>query len=65
MNRIGKATVLKKLLLNKYLQETASVFTVGSKSHKEIESTGKKTVSIICEGDTDHSLNSLHHKQLF
>ena len=55
----------KKLLSNKYLQETALVFTASSKSHEEIESDGeKKQCLIIFKYVTDHSLNSLRHKQL-
>ena len=55
---------LKKLLSNKNLQELASVFTASSKSHEEIESAGKKARSFILNGDTNHSFNSLRHKQL-
>ena len=64
INEAGKATVFKKLLSNKQLQEVALVFSAGSKSHEEIESTGKKAVSIIPKSNTDHLLNFLSHKQL-
>ena len=46
------------------MQEAALVFTTSSKLHEDIETAGKKTMSIVFKGDTDHSLDSLRHKQL-
>ena len=46
------------------MQEVALVFTANSRSHEEIESDGSKTMSIIFKGNTDQTLNSLHHKRL-
>ena len=46
------------------MEEAALVFTTSSKLHEEVERAGKKTMSIVLKGHTDHSLNSLRHKQL-
>ena len=46
----AKLRYLKKLLLNKHLQEAALVFTSGSQSHEEIESAGKKSVVYYFQG---------------
>ena len=42
----AKLRYLKKLLLNKHLQETALVFASSSQSHEEIESAGKQIENI-------------------
>ena len=41
INKVGKVTVFKKLLLNNYLQKAALAFTTSSKLHKEMESAEK------------------------
>ena len=61
---VGKSLVFEKPISNKQMQEAALVFTTSSKLHEEIETAGKKTMSIVFKGDTDHSLDSLRHKQL-
>ena len=45
------------------MEEAALIFTASSKSHKEIESAGKKAMPIIFKGETNHSLYSLRHRQ--
>ena len=62
LNYIGKTTVFKRTQLNKDLQEAALVFPAISKSHEGIA--WKKAMSIIFNGNTDYSLNSLRHKTL-
>ena len=48
--------IFKTLLSNKHLQVAVLVFSASSKSHEEMP--------IISKGSTDHSLNSLCHKQI-
>ena len=55
---------LKKPLSSKHLQEAALVFTPVANWMKRKNQLGKKAMSIIFKGDTDHSLKFLHHKQL-
>ena len=55
---------LKKPLSSKHLQEAALVFTTVANWMKRKNQLGKKAMSIIFKGDTDHSLKFLHHKQL-
>ena len=66
----AKLRYLKKLLLNKHLQEAALVFTSGSQSHEEIESAGKKKRCLLFSRTTPtilsirYATNSLFREQL-
>ena len=62
--RVRKATIFKKLISKKHLQEAVLVFTANSWSHEEIKSAGNKAMSIIFKGNTNQTLNPHRHKQL-